>query len=883
MRILPSLAAVLPTLALNAAPSVAVPARPPSCPAGFEEVELEQSSGTFSVTEDLLTRGSVCRPLAAAAAQPVVQTPPSPAAAEGIEGHRASSALPPAAVALTMNPPRPMPAGVSSRFIARTYDDFDRIETETVPLEDGGTATISYSYYPDGLCRSLTDAFGRVTFYEYDGRARLSRVTANQGLPDEHITSYGYWPDSLLKTITKPDGTVTSYGYDRGDRLTSIVVRRGADVLTSYEYSYDVNGNRLTQVETNGGPPETTTYTYDDLSRLETVTYPDDTSAAYEYDAVGNRTRETLRDASGVVVSDKTAVFDPINRLSSITDSVDPSQNATLTYDRNGNLLSKTTAAGTEEYSYDARDLLVETRAGPAITARFAYDAFGRRYLKIGLEGIRQYLYDETSTLHELDENDLEVAKYEYGGDRLESFIRRDEARRFHHQDALGSVVALTDSGGAVVARYHLDAWGRYRVPSELDASRNRFGFTGYLFDQETDLYYAKARFYDPEIGRFTTQDSFLGDVSEPPSLHRYVYGANRPTFFVDPTGHELFPASCYAGQGCGPSAPTVTDRLLAEGVRGVASLLWDKARGAHNFAVNTFGSIVYDLGQRTGWGGESFESQYEATAGAVVPSRERLPRMTPAETLYLLYESNLESKQRYDEAFERGDIKAAQAEAIPFLSQFVAARSASSALTGAPPVLAVTAEGATLSLGGDVAVNRGGLGVLMMGSAGRSGSPTGTVQEPDSAVAGSHSTEAGEGSPELMPRAERLQPGRTPLREFDIDLYKTFSGPRSGDQLAGHEMLQNAWLKAHGHADRRGVGAFSRNNPAVALSDQMHTRVGVEQVKLGLNDAARLRGMGAAENIDLNAQAMRNAGVPEHIVQTLQEEAMKHATTLPR
>jgi RHS repeat-associated protein len=441
---------------------------------------------------------------------------------------------------LSMNPPVPAPAGIppGTRVTERTYDLFDRIETETVTLEDGGAATIRYTYYNDSRRRTTTDAFGRVTFYEYDGQARLSRVTASQGLPDEHVTTYEYWPDDLLKTVTKPNGTVTSYDYDRADRLTSIVIRRGADVLASYAYTYDPNGNRLTQVETSGGDPGLTTYTYDDLDRLETVTYPDHTSAAYEYDAVGNRTRETLRNASGVVVSDKTAVFDAINRLGTITDSVDPSQNATLTYDRNGNLLTKTTAAGTEEYDYDARDLLVETRSGTAITARFAYDAFGRRYLKIGAEGVRQYLYDETSTLHELDENDLEVAKYEYGGDRLASFFRRDEPRRFHHQDALGSVVALTDSAGSVVARYHLDAWGRYRVPAELDASRNRFGFTGYLFDQETDLYYAKARFYDPEIGRFTTQDSVVGQVDDPPSLNRYFYANANPTTFIDPTGH---------------------------------------------------------------------------------------------------------------------------------------------------------------------------------------------------------------------------------------------------------------------------------------------------------------------------------------------------------
>jgi RHS repeat-associated protein len=72
----------------------------------------------------------------------------------------------------------------------------------------------------------------------------------------------------------------------------------------------------------------------------------------------------------------------------------------------------------------------------------------------------------------------------------------------------------------------------------ELDASRNRFGFTGYLFDRETSLFFAKARFHDPQVGRFTSQDSFLGSMEHPPSLHRYFYASANPTRYIDPTGH---------------------------------------------------------------------------------------------------------------------------------------------------------------------------------------------------------------------------------------------------------------------------------------------------------------------------------------------------------
>jgi len=65
--------------------------------------------------------------------------------------------------------------------------------------------------------------------------------------------------------------------------------------------------------------------------------------------------------------------------------------------------------------------------------------------------------------------------------------------------------------------------------------------FTGHEHDTETGLIYMKARFYDPDIGRFLNQDSFLGDNGTPPSLHRYLYAYSSPTVFVDPDGHAPY------------------------------------------------------------------------------------------------------------------------------------------------------------------------------------------------------------------------------------------------------------------------------------------------------------------------------------------------------
>jgi RHS repeat-associated protein len=422
----------------------------------------------------------------------------------------------------------------------RTWDDLDRLKSERSTLPDLSTRTLAYTYFRNGTRKTVTSPSAQLTSYTYDGQNRPETAVTAAG-----TTTYTYWPDDLLRTITYPNGVVATHGYDLADRLTSLT--NGS--VSSYTYAYDDNGNRTSQTELNGGTTETTTYTYDDLNRLKTVTYPADSSfptgrvVTYGYDAVGNRIAETTRDPVGNVLANKQGVFDSLNRLTALNDLVTPAGSLAFTWDPNGNQLTKTLAGVTTEYRYDTRNQLVEVAQGSSTPGRFQYDADGRRILKLGEDGLRQYVYDQTSLFAEYNDAGLEIAKYDYGADRLISLDRSGQ-RRFYLFDALRSVTNLTDEAGATQASYHLDAWGNFRFPGELGssdsaASKNRFAFTGYLWDQETALYYAKARFYDPEVGRFTSQDSFLGEINDPPSLHRYFYGNANPLRYIDPTGHS--------------------------------------------------------------------------------------------------------------------------------------------------------------------------------------------------------------------------------------------------------------------------------------------------------------------------------------------------------
>ena len=118
----------------------------------------------------------------------------------------------------------------------------------------------------------------------------------------------------------------------------------------------------------------------------------------------------------------------------------------------------------------------------------------------------------------------------------------RNEGRSFFHLDILRSTVSLTDAAGGSRQSIFYDAWGNER--DRMGASANNFTFTGHELDEETGLIYAKARFYDADIGRFLSQDTVPGDVGDAPSLNRYVYVRGNPTSFVDPTGRTGEPVT---------------------------------------------------------------------------------------------------------------------------------------------------------------------------------------------------------------------------------------------------------------------------------------------------------------------------------------------------
>ncbi|MFN8534579.1 MAG: RHS repeat-associated core domain-containing protein [Dehalococcoidia bacterium] len=355
--------------------------------------------------------------------------------------------------------------------------------------------------------------------YRYDAAGRKMEATA-AGYAF-HTFGFGYDAANRITSRTTLSGSAPSYAYayDAAGQLTGLTIRApGGAVLIEESYGYDANGN-LTSRTTNGVP---TAYAYDSLNRLASAG-----GTAYAYDAVGNRTG-----AGGT-----TLAYDAGGRLTSSSAGV------TYGYDAAGNLTTRTDGGGTTTLSWDTQDRLTRVDLPGGQFAAYGYDDGGRRISRRTPDGVTQYyVYQGDLLMQEVDASGTVIASYSYDGlDRPASMWRNGQTY-YYLADRLGSVLGLVDSAGTVVRTYAYDAWGVQT--STTGTLVNPLRWAGRELDEESGLYYLRARYYDPSAGRFISRDPI--GLAGGPNL--YAYALNNPIVLTDPFGLKGWAGTLGAG-----------------------------------------------------------------------------------------------------------------------------------------------------------------------------------------------------------------------------------------------------------------------------------------------------------------------------------------------
>ena len=395
------------------------------------------------------------------------------------------------------------------------YDARDRVTRVTHP---DGTA-VSYTYDARGNITSTATPAG-TTQSAYDALNRLITVTNAGG----GVTSYTYDAAGNRTGMTHPSATSVVYTNDALNRVTAIEHRSpAATVMARYAYTLDAKGRRTSVTE----PGRSATYSFDALSRLTSETVVDvaagNQALAYTYDSVGNRLTKTENGNTAVYG------YDANDRLLS------EGLGVTYTYDDNGNQIRKNAGPLTDHYAYDFEDRLVQVTNGGVST--YGYDADGARVRSTVNGTVTNFLVDANrplpQVLTERDGTGALLAAYTIGDDLISQL--RAAAMSYYHFDGNGSTRLLTDAGGASTDTYTYDAFGRQLAST--GATVNRYRFNGQQLDSETSLYYLRARYYSPAMGRFLTLDPIAGNEFDPSSLHKYVYANNDPINMSDPSG----------------------------------------------------------------------------------------------------------------------------------------------------------------------------------------------------------------------------------------------------------------------------------------------------------------------------------------------------------
>lgn len=472
-----------------------------------------------------------------------------------------------------------------------TRQIYDAARRLTSVVNARGHAIRSYQYDQYGRLSSILDAFGQADRFEYDGRNLVVRKRDRLN----RVTDYGYDEQKRLASVAHSDGETTNvvrdalgriisvednasridYTYDAADRL---IKERTTNRAGTHEVTYQWDAlDRLTKRALNGRDATLyfydlagrlsgveyrdtlTTYTWDDAGRLvskklangivQSLSWDNanrvtrieyrasDASLIealdYQYDAKGQRILKAAGQSS-VPETPMEAEYDVADRMTHLTLFPSTAAEATylMQYDIEGRLIRRANsldATDTTAYEWDSRGRLVGI-TGPTVDARFRYDALGRRIERTINGRTLRAIYDGMQMIGEVAGGVVDSTYLT--GLQVDEMLTRHTAAgaRTYLTDALGSVIAQTDGDQKPISWYNYSPYGEVVVVG--DDEHSPVQYTGRENDG-TGLYYYRARYYDPILKRFVSEDP----IGLAGGVNVFAYTAGNPLLYVDADG----------------------------------------------------------------------------------------------------------------------------------------------------------------------------------------------------------------------------------------------------------------------------------------------------------------------------------------------------------
>ena len=262
------------------------------------------------------------------------------------------------------------------------------------------------------------------------------------------------------------------------------------------------------------------------------------------------------------------------------------------TYGDAGNLVSQNQSGILiASYTYDSQNRMTTAKTygiSGTLTETYNYDALGNRIAKT-TDGVKtEYLIDYSTGY-------AQVLRATTAGSTIfytrgfELISRKDATRELWYlSDGGGNVRYLTDSTGSVTDSLVFDAFGN--TVSRAGETGDSYGFQGEQQDA-TGLYYLRARYMNPATGSFTQMDTYGGSLSDPMSLHKYLFANANPVKYRDPSGNTA----------------TLVETELSIAIFSVLSAGYETNIYADNFFDQVQPGEQYDYGEYLTGAGKTF------------------------------------------------------------------------------------------------------------------------------------------------------------------------------------------------------------------------------------------------------------------------------------